>query len=105
MKAVLPLRLPRPPRLQLLRPLPALTLAKMTRSQPRLRASWLKKTASTWLPWQAPVKAVASPRKTWLLLLPTRSRLLPLHRLPSLPLLPLPRLSSPLATVPRSACR
>jgi len=105
LKAALPplhLLLPRP----LLLRLPLLPmLAKTTRSLHRPRASWLKKTASTWLPWQAPVKAVASPRKTWLLLLPTRSRLLPLHRLPSLPLLPLPRLSSPLATVPRSACR
>ncbi len=73
LKAVLPQLLPRRGRscCWLRLPLPPM-LAKMTRLPPRPPASWLKKTASTWLPLPVPVKAVASPRKTWLLLLPSK---------------------------------
>ncbi|MNP65115.1 hypothetical protein D3C76_1606800 [compost metagenome] len=87
MKVALLPRLPLPQPLLPRLPLPPM-LAKTTRL-PRLpRASWPKKTVSTWLPLLAPAKAVALPRKTWLLQSPTRSRPLPQHRLPSLPLLP-----------------
>ncbi|MNP52077.1 hypothetical protein D3C76_1464450 [compost metagenome] len=73
MKAALPLlRLPLRP--LLLRPRLPPTPVKTTRLLPLPRASWLKRTASTWPPLPALAKAVALPRKTWWRLLPTRSR-------------------------------